>query len=257
MALDSPGTGAPLFRRVADALADAIGRGDYPVGTRLPPEFTLGRMFGASRFTIREALVELRSSGLVASRRGSGTVVLRRAPQAPVFNESYQSIDAFLASVVEVPLQPLDIKDVIADAALRCEPGRQFLLLRGVRRPHDRPDEPPMALTDAYINATYSTIRPRLAMLTESIASTAEKFLGVRVKSITQELEPVVLDAEQAARLFAPMGGPAMLVRRWYFLDDAVALLISRSVYPHGRLLFRTDLRRSPAPLEVRGSFDR
>jgi DNA-binding transcriptional regulator YhcF (GntR family) len=115
MALDSPGTGAPLFRRVADALADAIGRGDYPVGTRLPPEFTLGRMFGASRFTIREALVELRSSGLVASRRGSGTVVLRRAPQAPVFNESYQSIDAFLASVVEVPLQPLEIKDVIAD----------------------------------------------------------------------------------------------------------------------------------------------
>lgn len=107
-----------------------------------------------------------------------------------------------------------------------------------------------MALTDASINATYGTIRPRLAMLTESIASTAEKFLGVRVKSITQELEPVVLDAEQAARLFAPMGGPAMLVRRWYFLDDAVALLISRSVYRHGRLLFRTDLRRSPAPLE-------
>jgi GntR family transcriptional regulator len=254
MALDSPGTGAPLFRRVADALADAIGRGDYPVGTRLPPEFTLGRMFGASRFTIREALVELRTSGLVASRRGSGTVVLRRAPQAFVFSESYQSIDAFLASVVEVPLQPLEIKDVIADdslaAALRCEPGRQFLLLRGVRRPHDRPDEPPMALTDAYINATYSAIRPRLAMLSESIAGTAEKFLGVRVRSITQELEPVVLDAEQAARLSAPMGGPAMLVRRWYFLDDAVALLISRSVYPHGRLLFRTDLRRSPAPLE-------
>ena len=59
MAIDSPGTGTPLFRRVADALADAIGRGDYPVGTRLPPEFTLSRMFGASRFTIHEALVGL------------------------------------------------------------------------------------------------------------------------------------------------------------------------------------------------------
>jgi hypothetical protein len=26
-------------RRIADALADAIGRGDYPVGMQLPPEF--------------------------------------------------------------------------------------------------------------------------------------------------------------------------------------------------------------------------
>jgi len=69
-------------------------------------------MFGASRFTIREALVEHRTSAPVASRRGSGTVVLRRAPHAPVFSESYQSIDAFLASVVEVPLQlPTQVRD--------------------------------------------------------------------------------------------------------------------------------------------------
>jgi GntR family transcriptional regulator len=69
-------------------------------------------MFGASRFTIREAPVELRTSALVASRRGSGTVVLRRAPHAPVISESYQSIDAFLASVVEVPLQlPTQVRD--------------------------------------------------------------------------------------------------------------------------------------------------
>jgi hypothetical protein len=39
-------------------------------------------------------------------------VVLRRAPHAPVFSESYQSIDAFLASVVEVPLQlPTQVRD--------------------------------------------------------------------------------------------------------------------------------------------------
>jgi hypothetical protein len=66
-------------------------------------------MFGASRFTIREALLEPRTSALVW---GSGTVVLRRAPHAPVFSESHQSIDAFLASVVEVPLQlPTQVRD--------------------------------------------------------------------------------------------------------------------------------------------------
>jgi GntR family transcriptional regulator len=248
MAVQAPAPGTSLSRRIADALTDAIARGDYDVGARLPPEITLGRMFGASRFTIREALVELRARGLVASRRGSGSVVVRRAPQPPAFGESYRSVDEFLASVVEVPLQALEIRDVIADdvlaTALRCEPGRQFLLLRGVRRSRTRPDELPLALTEAYINPSYAAIRPHLAVLTESIAGTAERVLGVRVQSIIQELEPVVLDTEHAAYLSAPAGILATLVRRWYVLDGAVTLLASRSVYPQGRGLFRTELRR-------------
>jgi GntR family transcriptional regulator len=248
MALDSHGTGAPLFRRIADTLADAIGRGDYPVGANLPTEFMLARRFGASRFTIREALSELRARGLVASRRGSGTVVLRDSPRVAQFGETYRSIDTFLASVVEAPLREMEITDVIVDeplaAALRCEPGRQFLHYRGLRRWRDRPGEPPMAFVVGWINASYGAIRPYLSALNESIAGTAERFLGLRVQSIVQELEPVALDAEQAAALSAPVGGPAMLVRRWYLLDNNIQFVISRSVYPQGRLLFRTELRR-------------
>lgn len=248
MAPDSISPGAPLFRRIADALADALARGDYPVGSRLPPEFTLMRMFGASRFTIREALVNLRSRGLVASRRGSGTVVLRQTPQTPAFGESYRSIDDFLASVMEAPLRALEIRDVIADEELaemlRCEPGRQFLLLRGIRQSSVRPSHSPIALTDAYIAASYAAIRPYLSSLTESIAGTAERVLGLRVQRIVQELEPMILEAPAAEALGASTGSPAMLVRRWYFLNGEVLFLASRSIYPHGRLRFRTELRR-------------
>jgi GntR family transcriptional regulator len=248
MALDIPRGAAPLFRRIADTLADAIGRGDYPVGAQLPPEFTLMRMFGASRFTIREALAELRTRGLIASRRGSGTVVLRAVPHEPVFGESYRSVDSFLTGVVEAPLETLAIADVVADAALaselHCEEGRQFLRLRGIRRRRGKPEEPPLALVHAYVNATYSAIRPYLAGLEESIAGTAEKQLGVRVQRIIQELEPAVLDAEAAAILNAPMGGAALQVRRWYYLDSGELLLASWSLYPQGRLVYRTELQR-------------
>ena len=209
-------------------------------------------MYGASRFTIREALLQLRTRGLVTSRRGSGTVVLRSMPLIPRFGEGYRSIDTFLASVAEVPLLPLEIRDIIADetlaAALRCEQGRQFLLFRGIRRSRQRPDDLPIALVDAYINPSYAALRPYLSALTESIAGTAEQALGVRVQCILQELEPVVMDAEQAERLAASAGSPAMLVRRWYFLEGRVTLLASRSLYPQGRLLFCTELRRESSP---------
>jgi hypothetical protein len=36
-----------------------------------------------------------------------------------------------------------------------------------------------------------------------------------------------------------------MLVRRWYYLDGETILLISRSIYPNGPVLFRNELRRS------------
>jgi DNA-binding GntR family transcriptional regulator len=240
---------SPLFRRISSQLADAIARGDYPVGSQLPTEFTLMRMFGASRFTIREALAELRARGLIASRRGLGSVVLRTSPQQAAFSETYGSIDEFLASVVLAPVKTLEITDVTADAALaaqlRCDEGRQFILLRGERRHWDRPDEPSIALVCAYLNATYGMLRPQLHELTESLASTAEKILSVRIQRVVQELHPTTLDAEPAARLGAATGTPAMLVLRWYFLDNDDLIIISRSLYPQGRMVFRTELVRS------------
>jgi len=239
----------PLFRRIAGHLTDAIFRGTYPVGSKLPTEAVLARRFNASRFTVREALDEIRRAGMIASRRGSGTVVVRDTPLVPSFGEGYRSVDDFLASVAEAPLVPLEIHDVVADPALaaelRCAEGRQFLLLRGIRRRRGRPGDPPMALVDAYIGAPYSEIRfPQHQPLTESIAGTAEKRFGVRVVRIVQEMEPVLLTSQEGAALIADPALPALRVRRWYFLEDGEALLISRSVYPQGRLVHRTELFR-------------
>ena len=240
---------SPLFRRISSSLAEAIGRGDYPVGGQLPPEFTLMRMFGASRFTIREALAELRARGLIASRRGVGTVVLRTAPQEAAFSETYESVDEFLAGIVQAPITTLDITDVVADSALaaqlRCEEGRQFIMLRGERRRLGHPEEPPIALVRGYVNAAYGLIRPELAKPSEALASIAERALNVRVQRIVQELQPIALDADEAASLAAPVGSPAILVWRWYYLDNDDLIIIARSPYPQGRMVFRTELIRS------------
>src|SRR5215471_2137575 len=127
MALDIVRGDSPLFRRISSTLAEAIGRGDYPVGGPLPTELTLMRMFGASRFTIREALSELRSRGLIASRRGLGSVVLRTVPNEAAFSETHQSIDDFLAGVTQAPFTTLEVSDVVVDgdlaSQLRCEEG--------------------------------------------------------------------------------------------------------------------------------------
>jgi hypothetical protein len=180
------------------------------------------------------------------------TIVTRGSDfrERQAFAATSRSIDEFLASAI--PFRPIEIRNVTVDAALaaelRCEPGRQFLLFRGIRKLPTQPDEPALTLTNAYIAASYSAILPYLSELTGTIAGTAERVFGIQVRNIVEELEPILIDAETAVVVDAPAGSPAMLVRRWYSLDGEVILLISRSIYPKGRMLFRNELHRSEVP---------
>lgn len=64
-----------LPARVADVLKREIGEGRLKPGDRLPTEKYLAQNFGVSRNVVREAIAQLRSAGLVASKQGMGTVV--------------------------------------------------------------------------------------------------------------------------------------------------------------------------------------
>ncbi len=74
----------PRKERLADRLygqiLQQIVAGTLREGARLPSEQEICRAFGVSRPTVREALTRLHADGLVASRQGSGSFVLRRPP---------------------------------------------------------------------------------------------------------------------------------------------------------------------------------
>ena len=66
----------------AEQIIEAIQRGDYPVGSKLPSEFELAGQMGVSRPSIREALSALQAMSIIESRPGSGNYVVRRPSSA-------------------------------------------------------------------------------------------------------------------------------------------------------------------------------
>ena len=52
----------------AEQVVEAIQRGDYPVGSKLPSEFELAEQMGVSRPSIREALSALQAMEIIESR---------------------------------------------------------------------------------------------------------------------------------------------------------------------------------------------
>jgi len=65
-----------LYRQIADQIRTLIRSGEFPAGSRLPPERDLAKQLGVSRPSVREALIALEVEGLVEVRIGSGIYVL-------------------------------------------------------------------------------------------------------------------------------------------------------------------------------------
>ena len=65
-----------LYRQIAEQIRTLIRSGEFPAGSRLPPERDLAKQLGVSRPSVREGLIALEVEGLVEVRIGSGIYVL-------------------------------------------------------------------------------------------------------------------------------------------------------------------------------------
>jgi len=70
--------GPPLYRQIADQLRRMIESGELQGGTQVPTEDQLMESYHASRNTVRGALKELVTRGLVDTQHGKGTFVSER-----------------------------------------------------------------------------------------------------------------------------------------------------------------------------------
>lgn len=80
-AASQAGEAATAWRRIADEIEAAIGRGEYETGATLPSSLALAERYGVHRHTVRQAFRHLADRGLVSVSRGRGTQVT--APRFP------------------------------------------------------------------------------------------------------------------------------------------------------------------------------
>jgi GntR family phosphonate transport system transcriptional regulator len=122
----APGDGATAWRRIADSLAAAIGKGEYAPGDTLPASVALAERYGVHRHTVRQAFRHLAEQGLVTVARGRGTQVA--APRFPYRIGRRVSMRAnFGAAGISVSGAVLAAEIVAGEpevcASLRLEPG--------------------------------------------------------------------------------------------------------------------------------------
>ena len=109
----------PAYRKVAAAISERIVSRSLREGDRLPPETELARQFGVNRSTIREALRELESGGLVKRRPGSKLMSVSRPQHNAVAEGVSRALVMHDVTFLEVWAALTILEPPIAEAAAR------------------------------------------------------------------------------------------------------------------------------------------
>lgn len=127
---------APVRQLVTDALRAAIVEGTIAPGTRLV-EKDLCELFGVSRPSVREALRQVESEGLIESLPNRGPVVTQLTPQDAIeifqIRESLEPTAARLFAMNATDRQMIDLKKAAAslESAFKSEQSAAVLRAKG------------------------------------------------------------------------------------------------------------------------------
>jgi DNA-binding GntR family transcriptional regulator len=240
-------SGEPRYVTLALRLAKEIQKRKYPVGSLLPTEAELTSKYSISRFTVREAIRQLQSQGLVIRRQGVGTRVLTEKP-VHHFLQARNTVEEVLQYGVQSLLNEMATTNVTADANLAerigCAEEDKFLKITGLRMPVNDPDGLPVCWTEIFVLSEYAGIRDEIGRGNVLIANLIEDRYGQRAIEIQQDITAVSLPGEIAKKLGVQSNSPGLLVRRWYIGADSKAFEVTVSLHPGARFSYSMRMMR-------------
>lgn len=236
----------PLWYQVSQSLrASILGRTpDAPL--RLPPEDRLAEHYGVSVLTMRQALKELETEGLISRHRRRGTFIEPDARRGrPV--RLLGSVDAIVAqqSGEETTLLSHGPRPVPADLAEHFPGLAEAVSFRRLRRdPHS--GEP--------TNWAENLIRPDVARQIDPgslergwpMTKVLRDGAGVRISRITDTVEARLADPDSARLLQVPLLSPILHYTGVTYDEDGRAVDVVRIHYRGDRFSFSVTVEATP-----------
>lgn len=229
----------PRYVELADDLRAQILDGALAADA-FPTETVLCRRYGVSRFTVREALRMLQAEGLIARRRGSGTVIQPAAARGGALHQPLSNVGEILqyardTSFVFAREGNMRIPRKLAEE-IGGDLGGRWARFRGIRTGDDA--DRPIALTDAYIHPDLTAVADQIDTAGETIFRQLEQLGRVRIARVTQDIQAVAATAEVATALNVARRSPCLRILRCYLDDTGRTVEISASHHPGDRFAY-------------------
>ena len=234
---------APLYSRVEAVLASEIADGALKVGDQLPTEDSLIARFEVSRITVRRAIQNLVSRGLVEIRRGKGTFVA-----APKITQELTELSGFVEDMRALGRRPtarvIGKEIVTADTTvarhLALTKGEHVVRIRRVRLA----DGVPLSFDETYLPVEIGKRIMTNNLKVEPIFTLLERKYDVPLVEAEYKLEAVAAEAEVAAALRVKQGSPIFRIERTSYSTGNRPVDYERLYYRGDLIRFVTRLAR-------------
>jgi GntR family transcriptional regulator len=245
--MNSPPGTAPLYAKVEMALAADIAAGLLPIGSQLPSEDCLVSRFEVSRTTVRKAIENLVSRGLVQIRRGRGTFVAE-----PRIHQELTELSGFVEDMTALGRHPtarlLDHRVVVAGEAVARElditAGTQVTRIERVRLA----DGVPISLDETYLPLDIGRKIVQHDLEAEPIFSLLEDKYDLPLVEAKYQLEATTATEHVAAALGIAAGSPIFLIERTSYCAGPRPIDYEKLYYRGDFIRFVTRLARRPRP---------
>lgn len=225
--LQSAGSG-PLYLKLRQSLEDAIRSGKLSHGQALPAERDLADYASVSRVTVRKAVDDLVTDGLLMRRQGSGTFVVR-----PV-SRVQQRLTRLTSFTEDMARRGLTTRSQWLERGL-FHPSSEEMMMLGLKADTqvarlDRlriADDMPLAIERASLAAEFL---PDPARITTSLYEELDRTNSRPVRAI-QRISACIVKDSDAAMLAMPFGSAGLSIERVSYLPSGRVVEFTRSLY--------------------------
>lgn len=233
------GRKAPRYLQLAEDLRAQILAAKPGAAQRFPTEAELCKTYEVSRFTVREALRRLQQDGLIARRRGSGTVVQPASARGGALHQPLSNVGEILqyargTRVDLVALAPGLIPSAYAEQ-IDADMSGQWLRMIGMRR--DSTDAP-IASIEVFIHPSLADVASRFDPARSTLFRQIAEQRGVPIARVVQEIQAVAAPAAIARKLGIAPRSPCLRVLRCFIDRDGFLFEISASHHPGNRFAY-------------------
>ena len=204
---------ATLYATIEETIAAEIAQGEYRPGDQLPTEDALLERFQVSRITVRRAIQNLVSRGLLEIRRGLGTFVLSPRIEAELTKLTGFVEDMSAAgrkATARVVSQGVVAASARVAECLRLSKGTKVMQIKRVRLG----DGMPISFDETYLPLPIGKQIVRNDLRVHPIFTLLEEEYGVPLVEADYELEAVVANKAVADALQIRAGSPIFQIER-------------------------------------------
>jgi len=202
-----------LYAEIEKTIATEIARGEYRPGDQLPTEDALLLRFQVSRITVRRAIQNLVSRGLLEIRRGLGTFVL-----SPQIKAELTKLTGFVEDMnatgrkatARVMSQSVVAASARVAERLQLAKGTKVMQIKRVRLA----DGVPISFDETYLPLSLGMQIVRNDLRLHPIFTLLEEEFGVPLVEADYELEAVIANKAVADALQVRVGSPIFQIER-------------------------------------------